>query len=81
MQIVSESNGILQLDLDKLQSSLEAKNLSERQVVAVSMTGALQNGKSFMLNYFLRFLYAKVCFVYSHIFFCFSFVRFLFRDD
>jgi hypothetical protein len=35
--------------------------VKDRNIVTISVVGAFRKGKSFLLNYFLRFLYHNVC--------------------
>ena len=54
-----ESNKIIidNAELDKMFLHPEVKN---RKVVVFSISGAFRKGKSFFLNYCLRFMYANV---------------------
>jgi hypothetical protein len=36
--------------------------VKDRKIVTVSVIGAFRKGKSFLLDYFLRYLYHNVCF-------------------
>ena len=44
----------------KLQELIEQPEVRDRKIVAFSVIGAFRKGKSFFLNYCLRFLYAHV---------------------
>lgn len=60
IQIVIPVNHAFQLQSDELKTILENENIKDRNVVVVSITGAFRQGKSFLLNFFLKFLYAQV---------------------
>lgn len=60
IQIVNPSNHLFQLQIDELTPILENKNIKYRNVVVVSIAGAYRQGKSFLMNFFLRYLYAQV---------------------
>lgn len=59
IQIAHPVDHKFRFELDDLKRILEADNIKDRQVVIVSVTGAFRKGKSFLLNFFLRFLYAR----------------------
>lgn len=59
VQIAHPINHTFQFELDDLKRILEADNIKDRHVVIVSMAGTFRKGKSFLLNFFLRFLYAR----------------------
>lgn len=48
------------LDMDALQRVLLSDEVKDRKVVVVSVAGAFRKGKSFLLDYLLRFLNNKV---------------------
>lgn len=48
------------LDEDALTEVLLQDQLKDRFVVVVSVAGAFRKGKSFLLDFFLRYMYAKV---------------------
>lgn len=60
IQIVVPVNHAFQLQTNELKPILENENIKDRQVVVVSIAGALRQGKSFLLNFFLKYLYAQV---------------------
>lgn len=61
-QIVSFENSTLELrNSEILNRILDSNKLKNHQVVVVSIAGALREGKSFLLNFFLRYLNAQVC--------------------
>lgn len=54
------------LDEDTLTEVLLQNELKDRFVVVTSVAGAFRKGKSFLLDFFLRYMYSKVLF-YFHI--------------
>lgn len=62
IQIVSINNNTIQLNRDKLNEILQAEDVKDRHVVVVSTVGMIRTGKSFLMNFFIRFLIAQVIF-------------------
>lgn len=61
IQIVQpKSDHTFELKIDVLEKILSADDIRDRNVVVVSIAGALRQGKSFLLNFFLQYLYAQV---------------------
>lgn len=60
IQIIKPDKHSFQLELDELKFILEADHIKDRHVVVVSIAGAFRKGKSFLLNFFLKYLYAQV---------------------
>lgn len=61
VQIVNAGEGhTFTLDEDELNDILLEDNIRNRDVVVISVAGAFRKGKSFLLDFFLRYLYAKV---------------------
>lgn len=60
IQIVAPFNHTFQLQFDPLKPILENEKVSDRNVVVVSIAGAFRQEKSFLLNFFLKYLYAQV---------------------
>lgn len=58
-------DGPYDLKLDILRSILEADDIKDRHVSVVSINGAIRTGRSLMLNFYLRYLYAQVCFKHT----------------
>lgn len=58
--ISSEDHKFILQDLDDVKRILAADELNGRELIVVSIAGALRQGKSFLLNYFLRYLNARV---------------------
>lgn len=56
---VNSHGNTLTLNTDRLEQILSQPNIKDRNLVVVSITGALRKGKSFMLNFFLRYLKSK----------------------
>lgn len=54
------SNKTVTLKAGSLEKLFLSEEVSNREVVIVSITGALRKGKSFLLNYMLRYLNANV---------------------
>lgn len=60
IRIISTENHRFDLEADALHQILATDALKDRNVVVVSIAGSLRNGKSFLLNFFLKYLYAQV---------------------
>lgn len=60
VQIISVSDHKSQLQLGPLNEILGADDIKDHDVVLVAIAGALRQGKSFLLNFFLKYLYAQV---------------------
>ena len=65
--VVTNENHTFDLDVEALEKILLSPDVRDKQVVVVSVAGAFRKGKSFMLDFFLRFLNAGVR---THIDFC-----------
>lgn len=61
-QIINPVNHVFQLKIDELKPILESDNLKDRHVVVVSIAGAYRQGKSFLMNFFIKYLNAQVSF-------------------
>lgn len=67
IQIIAAENHKLALQLEDFRHILEADNIKDRHVSIVSIAGAFRKGKSFLLNFFLKYLYAQVNYnIYNH---------------
>lgn len=60
IQIVTPVNHTFRLEVENLKQILEMDNIKDHQVVVVSIAGAFRKGKSFLLNFFIRYLNAQV---------------------
>lgn len=60
IQILIPKNQTYELEIDELNHILSADAIKDRHIVVVSIAGASRQGKSFLLNFFLKFLYAQV---------------------
>lgn len=68
IQIVStEDDHTFILDEDTLTDVLLQDEIKDRFVVVVSVAGAFRKGKSFLLDFFLRYLYARVSRIYRNL--------------
>lgn len=57
--LASEDHTFL-LDEDALSEILLRDEIRDRNVVVVSVAGAFRKGKSFLLDFFLRYMHSKV---------------------
>lgn len=60
IQIITPVNHEFQLQEADLKKILGADAIKDRQCVVISIAGAFRKGKSFLLNFFLRYLHAQV---------------------
>lgn len=60
VQIIKSIDHIFYLESSHFKSILDSDDLRDRDVMIVSIAGDLRKGKSFLLNFFLKYLYAKV---------------------
>lgn len=59
IQIISPKNHAFNLESDELNEIIKNDELKNRHVVVVGIAGAFRQGKSFLLNFFLKYLYAQ----------------------
>lgn len=57
---VNEDAHTFRLSEEDLSRIILQSNVKNRDVVIVSVAGAFRKGKSFLLDFFLRYLYARV---------------------
>lgn len=57
MSIIKDT---VQVDYPKIETTFNHPEVADRKIVAVSVIGALRKGKSFLMAYCLRFMYANV---------------------
>lgn len=57
---VNEEAHTFRLSEEELTRIILPDNIKNRDVVIVSVAGAFRKGKSFLLDFFLRYLYARV---------------------
>lgn len=60
IQIVTPINQAFELEIDELNHILDVDEIKDRHIAVVSIAGASRQGKSFLLNFFLKYLYAQV---------------------
>lgn len=60
IQIAVPVNHVFQLRTEQIKAILENENIKNRKIAVVSIAGAFRQGKSFLLNFFLRYLHAQV---------------------
>lgn len=60
IQIIIPENHLFRLNFNELHQIFEDDNLKNRQLVVVSIAGPYRYGKSFLMNFFIRFLDAQV---------------------
>lgn len=58
--LVAEDDHSFVLDENVLKTLLLDPRVRDRKIVILSVAGAYRKGKSFLLDFFLRYLYAKV---------------------
>lgn len=58
--VVSKPDHKFGLDEEALSKILLQKDVKDRNVVVVSVAGAFRKGKSFILDFFLRYMKARV---------------------
>lgn len=58
--VVAEDDHSFVLDENALKTLLLDPRVRDRKIIILSVAGAYRKGKSFLLDFFLRYLYAKV---------------------
>ena len=59
--LVAKGDHEFELDEEALKQVLLSDEVREKKVVVLSIAGAFRKGKSFMLDFFLRYLQRNVC--------------------
>lgn len=62
IQIVYPDNHVFKINMNAFNQIHNINDIKDRQVITVSIAGAFRKGKSFMLNFFLKYLNAQVIF-------------------
>lgn len=70
--VTTQDDHTFVLDEDTLTEVLLQDHIKDRFVVVISVAGAFRKGKSFLLDFFLRYLYARVIYFSSFFFQFFS---------
>lgn len=60
VQIVSLKNHTFNLEFNEFEKIINNEKLKDRNVIVVSIAGAYRQGKSFLLNFFIKYLQAQV---------------------
>lgn len=60
LDLISNANKTVTLTKGSIEKLFLNPLVSDRDVVVISIAGALRKGKSFLLNYVLRYMYANV---------------------
>lgn len=55
-----DENNNFRLEVNNLEAILMQDDIKNREVAAISIAGAFRKGKSFLLNFFLRYLNERV---------------------
>lgn len=63
--VLASEDHAFTLDEDALCEILMQEEVRDRYVVVVSVAGAFRKGKSFLLDFFLRYMHSKVRFAYN----------------
>ena len=61
---INGNDGELQFNQNTVNDLFMNPKLADRNVVVFSIVGAFRKGKSFLLNYVLRYLYSNVSFFF-----------------
>lgn len=56
----NEETRSFELSIADLEDILSQKDFKDREIVVISIAGAFRKGKSFMLNFFLKYLNERV---------------------
>lgn len=60
IQIIRPVDHSFELQFAALSEILSDDSIQDHQLVVVSIAGAFRKGKSFLMNFFLKYLYAQV---------------------